>query len=90
VSAAVFRPGDVRIVPGPARAVGEWETRVERLEQTPAGVRVRTAAPDVAVDVAAEKATGLAPGTTVTLRVSPADVRFVPQPATAAAVGGVS
>lgn len=76
-SAAVFRPGDVRIVDGPAQAPGEWTARIVRLEQTPAGVRVRTADPDVAVDVAAESATGLAASEAVTLRLDPADVRFV-------------
>jgi molybdate transport system ATP-binding protein len=48
-----------------------------RLEQTPAGVRLRTADPDVAVDVIAERATGLGVGDAVTLRLDPADVRFV-------------
>ncbi|MFC0198666.1 ABC transporter ATP-binding protein, partial [Microbacterium arthrosphaerae] len=77
---AVFRPSDVRVVDGPARGVGEWATRIVRLEQTPAGVRVRTAAPDVAVDVAADRAAGLAPGAAITLRVDPADVRFIDEP----------
>jgi len=77
-AAAVFRPGDVRMVDGPPRGAGEWSARVVRLEQTPAGVRVRTADPDVAVDLAADHAAGLAAGAEVTLRVDPADVRFVP------------
>ncbi|WP_228479292.1 ABC transporter ATP-binding protein [Microbacterium atlanticum] len=76
-TAAVFRPGGVRIVAGPPARPGEWAARVVRLEQTPAGVRVRTAEPDVAVDVVAEHATGLGVGDTVTLRVHPDDVRFV-------------
>jgi molybdate transport system ATP-binding protein len=85
--AAIFRPSAVSIDSGPATVtdtavdgdarVGSWQARVVRLEQTPAGVRVRTADPDVAVDVAAGSATGLAVGTTVSLRVDPADVRFV-------------
>jgi molybdate transport system ATP-binding protein len=76
-SAAVFRPGDVRIIDGPVREPGEWTARIVRLEQTPAGVRVRTAHPDVAVDVAADRAAGLAANETVALRLDPADVRFV-------------
>lgn len=74
--AAVFRPGDIRLIDGPPAGHGEWVARIVRLEQTPAGVRLRTAEPDVAVDVAAERATGLAAGDTVTLRLNPADVRF--------------
>jgi molybdate transport system ATP-binding protein len=76
--AAVFRPSDVRVVDGRPSGAGEWTARIVRLEQTPAGVRVRTAEPDVAVDVAADRAAGLAPGEPITLQVSPADVRFVP------------
>ncbi|WP_239065807.1 sulfate/molybdate ABC transporter ATP-binding protein [Microbacterium hibisci] len=75
--AAVFRPSDVRVVGEPRREPGEWTARIVRLEQTPAGVRLRTADPDVAVDVAADRAAGLAPGDAITLRVDPADVRFV-------------
>lgn len=76
-TAAVFRPGDVRIIDAPPAGPGEWTARVVRLEQTPAGVRLRTADPDVAVDVIAERATGLGVGDAVTLRLDPADVRFV-------------
>ena len=76
-TAAVFRPGDVRIIDAPPAGPGEWTARVVRLEQTPAGVRLRTADPDVAVDVVAERATGLGVGDAVTLRLDPADVRFV-------------
>ncbi|MEV4689294.1 sulfate/molybdate ABC transporter ATP-binding protein [Microbacterium sp. LWH3-1.2] len=79
-SAAVFRPSDVRVAEGPPRGAGEWIARIVRLEQTPAGVRVRTADPDVAVDVAADRAAGLGPGDPITLRVDPADVRFVDVP----------
>jgi len=75
--AAVFRPGDVRIVDGSPHGAGEWTARIVRLEQTPAGVRVRTADPDVAVDVAAERAARFAARETITLRLDPADVRFV-------------
>ncbi|MFB7892497.1 sulfate/molybdate ABC transporter ATP-binding protein [Microbacterium sp. NPDC056044] len=78
--AAVFRPSDVRVIDGPPRQAGEWTAHIVRLEQTPAGVRVRTAEPDVAVDVAADRAAGLAPGAPITLRVDPADVRFVAEP----------
>jgi molybdate transport system ATP-binding protein len=74
---AVFRPSAVRVIDGPPHAAGEWTARIVRLEQTPAGVRIRTADPDVAVDVAADRAAGLAPGDTITLRVDPADVRLV-------------
>ncbi|MFK4837569.1 sulfate/molybdate ABC transporter ATP-binding protein [Microbacterium sp. ZW T2_14] len=74
---AVFRPSAVRVIDGPPRAAGEWRARILRLEQTPAGVRIRAADPDVAVDVAADHAAGLAPGDTITLRVDPADVRLV-------------
>ena len=76
-AAAIFRPGDVRVIDAPPAGAGEWAARIVRLEQTPAGVRLRTAEPDVAVDVVAELATGLAVGDVVTLRVLPADVRFV-------------
>ncbi|WP_228484737.1 sulfate/molybdate ABC transporter ATP-binding protein [Microbacterium cremeum] len=77
--AAVFAPSAVHL--GPAGAVsgdGAWTARITRLEQTPAGVRVRTADPDVAVDIAADRAAalGLAPGVEVGLRISPGDVRF--------------
>jgi molybdate transport system ATP-binding protein len=76
-AAAVFRPGDVRIVDGEPRGPGEWRARIVRLEQTPAGVRLRTAEPDVAVDVPAGQAAGLDAGAAVTLRLEPADVRFL-------------
>ncbi|MCP2636410.1 ABC transporter ATP-binding protein [Microbacterium sp. HD4P20] len=78
--AAIFRPSAVAIDTGAAagdQPDGSWQARVVRLEQTPSGVRVRTADPDIAVDVAAGSATGLTVGTTVSLRVDPADVRFV-------------
>lgn len=78
--AAVFRPSDVRVLDEPSGGTGEWTSRVVRLEQTPAGVRLRTAAPDVAVDVPADRAAGLAPGEPLRLRVEPADVRFVAEP----------
>ncbi|MEJ1155017.1 ABC transporter ATP-binding protein [Microbacterium marmarense] len=57
---------------------GEWITRVTRLEQTPAGVRVRTAEPEVIVDLSADRVAGLgiAPGLPVRLRIDPADIRF--------------
>ena len=75
--AAVFRPSDVGVVDGAPSGAAEWTAHIVRLEQTPAGVRVRTADPDVAVDVTADRAAGLAPGDPITLRVDPADVRFV-------------
>ncbi len=76
-TAAVFGPGEVRILDGPPRGPGEWRARVVRLEQTPAGVRVRTAEPDVAVDLPASRAAGLEPGAALTLAVDPSSVRFV-------------
>ena len=89
--AAVFRPSDVGIERAEADtwtgalrleragAAGEWLARVTRLEQTPAGVRVRTADPEVAVDVTADRVAelGLSPGVPVRLRVAGADVRLV-------------
>ncbi|WP_345800033.1 ABC transporter ATP-binding protein [Microbacterium sp. AZCO] len=82
-SAAVFAPSAVRLEPaGPARdaasRAGEWTATVVRLEQTPAGVRVRTAEPDVAADITADRAAGLAPGTLVRLSIAPEEVRFIP------------
>ena len=84
--AAVFAPGAVSLTPlgddGPQDRPGrdgEWIARVTRLEQTPAGVRVRTAEPDVAADIAADRAAelDLTPGTAVRLSVAPGAVRFV-------------
>lgn len=91
-AAAVFRPSAVGIervgadtwtgalrLEDTSRS-GEWLARVTRLEQTPAGVRVRTAEPEVAVDLPADRAAelGLAPGVPVRLRVARDDVRLVP------------
>ncbi|WP_461474544.1 sulfate/molybdate ABC transporter ATP-binding protein [Microbacterium sp. HJ5] len=89
--AAVFRPsvvgieraeadtwtGALRLAPSVVE--GEWLARVTRLEQTPAGVRVRTADPEVAVDLTADRVAelGLAPGLPVRLRLDVGDVRFV-------------
>ncbi len=92
--AALFAPPAVTLEPlaehtwtaalrvaGEARgaAMGEWIARIERLEQTPAGVRVHTADPAVAVDVTVEAvaAQGLRAGRPVRLRVSPAAVRLI-------------
>lgn len=92
-SAAVFAPSDVRLagveattwtaalrVEASPAPPGEWLARVVRLEQTPAGVRVRTADPDVAIDVTAGRAaeTALGPGAPVRLAVDVARVRFLP------------
>lgn len=90
---ALVRPGDVRLAPAPETSwtgalrlareaepdVGSWFARVVRLEQTPAGARVHTAEPAVAVDVRADAIAdlGLAPGVVVRLSVHAADVRFV-------------
>ncbi len=92
---AVFRPADVRVTrsgestwTGAVRVAraqadraGEWLARVERLEPTPGGARVHTAAPEVIADVPAAQlaALALAPGDAVRLRVDPADVRLIPE-----------
>ena len=91
-AAAIFRPGAVILTPtdaatwtaalrlNPRTRAGEWLARVARLEQTPAGVRVRTEHPEVAVDMPADEAAGLAllPGTPVLLRVAADHVRLQP------------
>ncbi|MCK6081747.1 ABC transporter ATP-binding protein [Microbacterium sp. EYE_5] len=71
--AAVFRPGDVRIVDG--AGPNAWPADVVRVEPTLAGVRVHTSAG--AVDVA-EAGARWSPGDAVWLRVDPSRVRFVP------------
>ncbi|MGZ0712975.1 sulfate/molybdate ABC transporter ATP-binding protein (plasmid) [Coraliomargarita sp. W4R53] len=92
-STAIFSPAAVHLEPIeattwtgalrlPARAQfrdGEWIARVTRLEQTAAGVRVRTAKPEVIVDVSADRIAGLgiAPGLPVRLRVAASDMRFI-------------
>jgi molybdate transport system ATP-binding protein len=53
----------------------EWLAPVERLDQTPSGVRVRT--PLCAVDLPVDAAAGVSHGSPVRLRIDPADVRFV-------------
>jgi molybdate transport system ATP-binding protein len=60
-------------------AAGEWLARVGRLEQTPSGIRVRTAEPDVAIDLAADRAAEvrLMPGAPVRLRIARDAVRFL-------------
>lgn len=81
--AAVFAPSAVRLTrtddrtPAPS-APGEWIGHVVRLEQTPSGVRVHTAAPAVAADMTpdAVAALSLRPGAAVRLAVSAADVRI--------------
>lgn len=91
--AAVFRPSSVeietvaadswtsalRLEPAGPRE-GEWLARVTRLEHTPAGVRVRTSEPEVAIDLPADRAAelALAPGVPVRLRLAASDVRLVP------------
>ncbi len=81
--AAVFRPGDVRIVPvGAPTPAGAtvWRTYVARLEQTVGGVRVHTAAAGVVVDLSVESVaeSDLHPGAPLTLAVAPDDVRILP------------
>ncbi|GAA3912379.1 ABC transporter ATP-binding protein [Microbacterium invictum] len=91
--AAVFRPSAVSVsrvdVPSwtaalrvereRARVPGEWLTRIERLEQTPSGVRVHTATPAVVAEVPVEDVAelGLAPGVPVRLRVAAENVRLL-------------
>ena len=76
--AAIFRPGDVRIVG--AETPGSWPTRVVRVEPTIAGARVHTATGGIAVDVSLDElaARGLGPGAQVTLAVDPERVRILP------------
>ncbi|MFG6491111.1 ABC transporter ATP-binding protein [Microbacterium sp. P03] len=90
--AAVFRPGAVRLEPVPdatwtgavrlraqhPSSPGSWLARVVRLEQTPGGVRVRTTAPDIAVDISIEDAATwrLVPGVPVRLEVAADAVRW--------------
>ncbi|GAA1963211.1 sulfate/molybdate ABC transporter ATP-binding protein [Microbacterium deminutum] len=84
---AVFPPSAVRLTraDGPAdpRAdgspvPGEWTARVQRLEQTPSGVRVHTVEPAVAADLTPDAVTSLSlgPGAAVRLAVAAADVRI--------------
>ena len=81
--AAVFPPTAVRLEAAgaerPASGDGEWLGRVVRLEQTPSGVRVRTAEPEVAIDLTADRAAALelTPGLAVRLQVDPAEVRML-------------
>jgi molybdate transport system ATP-binding protein len=90
--AAVFRPGVVRLEragesswTGALRLFaddestpGTWLARVTRVEQTPAGARVHTADPAVAVDVGADVVADLrlTAGVPVRLSLAPADVRL--------------
>lgn len=89
--AALIRPGAIQL----RRAVGDtwtgalrlasvaetgsWLARVVRLEQTPAGARVHTADPAIAVDVPTDAvaALSLVPGAPVQLHADPADVRLL-------------
>ena len=91
--AALFRPDAVRVAraaeltwTGALRVAetdppspGQWVARVERLEPTPAGVRVHTAEPPVAADVPTDAVAELrlSPGTPVRLAVAASDVRIV-------------
>jgi molybdate transport system ATP-binding protein len=85
----VFRPSDVRIVPGAFRGSATsrtttWSAAVVRFEQTVGGVRVHTATGDgrveVAVDVAMDELAdaGLRPGAAVVLQAPAAAVRLLP------------
>lgn len=85
--AAVIRPDRVALAPVSATSSrsgifspGTWRARVTRLEQTIGAVRVHTAEPAVAVDVASDifAELELTPGVTVELTVTPGEVRFVP------------
>jgi molybdate transport system ATP-binding protein len=82
--AAVFRPGsvgavagqDVRAARNAAGPRNTWTAAVDRLEPTPAGIRLH--AGWCTVDLDAASAIGLAAGSPLTLSVDPADVRFLP------------
>lgn len=76
--AAVFAPGAVRLGAAGAAEPPEnaWRARIDRLEPTPAGVRVRT--PWCAVDVPLLDAVDLAEGAQVRLSVAPEHVRLLP------------
>ncbi|HEX5857861.1 MAG TPA: ABC transporter ATP-binding protein [Microbacterium sp.] len=101
---AVFRPDAVRLerppeptwtgamkAPDNGTDTDSWLSRVVRLEQTPAGVRVHTAEPAVAVDVptGAVADLRLSAGAPVRLRVAPSEVRLQPRAAAAAGGGGI-
>ncbi len=81
--AAVFRPASVRV--GATAGPGGWTARVERLESTPAGVRVH--AGWCVADIDAAAAAGLRPGASVPMSLDPADVRFLPASAGPARLG---
>lgn len=75
--AAVFRPGDVSVVSADD-AANSWRGVVTSVEPTVSGMRVLT---DLgSVDLSLADAGGLRPGDSVTLRVAPERVRFVPVP----------
>ncbi|MFJ6654260.1 ABC transporter ATP-binding protein [Microbacterium sp. NPDC091313] len=69
--AAVFRPADVRRGDGE----GAWTARVESVEPTPTGIRIR--AGECAVDLAVEDGLDVRPGMALRLRVAPEHVRFI-------------
>ncbi|WP_091229343.1 sulfate/molybdate ABC transporter ATP-binding protein [Microbacterium sp. 3J1] len=71
--AAVFRPSDVRVVPGADE--NSWKASVTRVEPTLAGVRVHTHRG--AVDLPLAEAAGIDAGDRLRLRIDPAAVRFV-------------
>ena len=73
--AAVFRPGDVRVVGG--AEANAWRTEVVRVEPTLSGTRIHAASG--AADIGASDAV-VAPGETVWLQVDTSHVRFVPIP----------
>ena len=80
--AALVRPGAVRLEVADGALNGRantWQARVVRLEQTPAGVRVHTMAPSLAVDVDVGLVTELrlTAGAGVQLHADPSAVRFV-------------
>jgi molybdate transport system ATP-binding protein len=82
-TAAVFRPAEVSLRALQAEAdaaMTGWPARVVRLERHPAGGRVHTAEPDVAVDVDAADIARASwePGDEVWVELRPAAVRFVP------------
>lgn len=78
--AAVFAPSAVRISSETDAADSAWTARVMRLEPTVGGVRVHTASPAVAADLAVADvaAQGLGVGDSVRVSVPASAVRLIP------------
>ena len=72
--------GALRVAGQAPSSAGEWIARIDRLVQTPLGVRVHVADPALAVDVPVDLVAelGLLTGVPVRLRVPLDTVRFIP------------